>query len=390
MILTPASTHKKPDPLKTSTPTNMFAALMAGSRRSGGGVKNEKTLQMENDLLEGNRKMKIILEKLGGKKPEDFEVYIISKGRPKNVKPIHKLFDGTGCLPTWIVGKGETKAYSSAGAKKVFEGGGLCASRNLAIELAKKGGKICVEMSDDISRCSVLHTEEAWVKPKDLTAGNEMARTIGTIIVSPLLAAAYIELQMRAVEGGVHLGGVYPTKNAGQALCVQPLSTDLFVIGDFLIIDPQSAPRFDEKMSLKEDYDFTAQHLSTFGKVARSNRVLIFAKHYTNGGGAVAVRTNTREQYNIAVLRHKWPGVFPQHGTRGVNEVRMTWKMRALELGGKKTVKRPPPPTGYSVLNDVVSNSSIAAKAAGSKDGQPPAKKKKVAGGQRSISSFFK
>ncbi len=56
--------------------------------------------------------------------------------------------------------------------------------------------------------------------------------------------------------------------------------------------------------------------------VARSNRVIVKAQHYTNAGGAVADRNDAREQYNIAVLRHKWPGVFPQHGTRGPNEVR--------------------------------------------------------------------
>lgn len=65
------------------------------------------------------------------------------------------------------------------------------------------------------------------------------------------------------------------------------------------------------------DYDLTASHLHTLGVAARSNRVMVKATHYTNAGGAVADRNNEREQYNIAVLRHKWPGVFPQHGKGG-------------------------------------------------------------------------
>jgi hypothetical protein len=61
--------------------------------------------------------------------PSQFLFCIISKGRAKNVTNVHKLFHGTNLLPTWIVGKGETKAYSDQGAASgcVFEGGGLCA-----------------------------------------------------------------------------------------------------------------------------------------------------------------------------------------------------------------------------------------------------------------------
>ena len=162
-------------------------------------------------------------------------------------------------------------------------------------------------------------------------------------------------------------GGAYPTQNTGQAFGNDVFSTDLFVVGDFLVIDPKSKPRFDEGMTLKEDYDFTSQHLKKYGVVARSNRLIVIAKHYTNAGGAVEARNDEREQYNIAVLRHKWPGVFPQHATRGVNEVRMSWKTRDIGLGGKRAITRPPAPKGYVA----------------SKIGVPPVEKKK------SIMSFF-
>ena len=98
-----------------------------------------------------------------------------------------------------------------------------------------------------------------------------------------------------------HSKNRYCTKNVPQGVNCPPVSTNLFVIGDFMVIDPQSKPRFDEKMSLKEDYDFTAAHLKEYGVVARSNRVFCLAKHYVNSGGAVADRTGAREQYHIAV-----------------------------------------------------------------------------------------
>lgn len=102
---------------------------------------------------------------------------------------------------------------------------------------------------------------------------------------------------------------------------------------------------------------------------ARSNRAIVKATHYTNAGGAVADRDDTKEQFNIGVLRHKWPGVFPQHGTRGPNEVRMAWESRGTLLNGKKNVPRPAAPPGYAT------------------DGAAEPPKSKPSG--RPISSFF-
>jgi hypothetical protein len=285
--------------------------------------------------------MDSILRAQGAKENDHFLVFVISKGRPDNVPSINALFVGTNVLPHWIVGVGESDAYKSKGAFETIEGGGLCASRNAAIEHALREGKHCVQMSDDISELKILYQGGKWEKPADLIAGNALAKEIGRHIVSPVIAARAIELEMRAT--GAKLGGVYPTANEGQAMLCTPASSDLFVIGDFVVIDAASSPRFDERMTLKEgsryvvvmgvlvlhnslsfslvliigcqDYDFTASHLFTYGVVARSNRVIVKATHYTNAGGAVAHRSDDREQYNIAILRHKWPGVFPQHGT---------------------------------------------------------------------------
>jgi hypothetical protein len=55
------------------------------------------------------------------------------------------------------------------------------------------------------------------------------------------------------------------------------------------------------------------------GVVIRFNRLFIEVKHYTNEGGAVDVRTGQSEQYNIRILRRKWPGVFQNQ--RRPNEV---------------------------------------------------------------------
>jgi len=194
----------------------------------------------------------------------------------------------------------------------------------------------------------IMHSDGPWDKPGDLSEATALAKATPQYIVSPVTAARYIEVQMR--DKKAHLGGVYCTPNEGQAMNSHPTNSDAFILGDLMVIDPASTPRFDELMTLKEDYDLTAQHLAKYGAVARSNRVVIRAAHYTNAGGAVADRTDSKEQYNIGVLRHKWPGVFPQHNTRGVNEVNMRWRSRSDILGGKKDVPRPECPVWKETL----------------------------------------
>ena len=190
---------------------------------------------------------------------------------------MHALFKNDP-LPTWIVGEGESEAYRRAGAVRVEEGGGLCASRNKAIDLTSKiENAICVQMSDDISWLHVLHFDK-WTKPETQAIANELSKK--AVQVTPLTAARYIELNMR--DNGARLGGVYVNVNKGFALMTPPVSKNLFVVGDFLVVDPSSSPRFDESMTLKEDYDFTAQHLDKVRTHARSSFWFFFSLSLVN------------------------------------------------------------------------------------------------------------
>lgn len=273
------------------------------------------------------------MRRLGGRSVSHFSFFVISKGRPDNVTNMESFFAGCGTMPTWIVGSGETDDYEDAGARKVLEGGGLCASRNKAIETALEEGKICVQMSDDLRKFQIIHEEGEWIKPRNQQEANERSKY--AVDVSPVVAAQYVEIHMRRM--GARLGGAYVTMNKGFAMNTAPVATQLFVVGDFLVIDPTSTPRFDLSMTLKEDYDFTAQHIHRYGVATRVNRVFVQALHYKNPGGAVAVRNDEREQENIAILRDKWPGVFRAHHRRGPNEVRMYWRGYGNPVGSKSS-----------------------------------------------------
>merc|ERR1712187_164898 len=102
------------------------------------------------------------------------------------------------------------------------------------------------------------------------------------------------------------------------------------ILGDFFVTEPSSPCRFDTKMTLKEDYDFTCSHIHKHGSVLRCNRMFLTAKHSTNAGGAVASRDNAgqKEKLNIRILQSKWPKVFKVNTRRkGVagTEVQMRW-----------------------------------------------------------------
>jgi len=63
--------------------------------------------------------------------------------------------------------------------------------------------------------------------------------------------------------------------------------------------------RFDEQLTLKEDYDYTLQHIKHIGTI-RYQKYLFTFEHYSNKGGAVEIRNSNEEQRNIKILFAKW------------------------------------------------------------------------------------
>lgn len=232
----------------------------------------------------------------------DAYVSIISARRPDRVEKMHKLVGEA----TWFVAKGDGQAYRQAGARSVVESGALCRSRNAALDAAFKAGVPCVELSDDMSS-----VKEAYVD-----GGKKRGRPL------PFYDAV-LKMLAEGAEVGAFLSGVAPTANAYFFRPERPTSTNLFIVGDFIVVRP-CALRFDEDLPLKEDYDYTLQHLTEYGQVARCNRVLATFSHRSNSGGAVSYRTAKLEQAVIMRLKEKWPGKIVDNPRRP-NEVLMRW-----------------------------------------------------------------
>jgi len=267
----------------------------------------------------------------------------------RDIQVVEDLFKGAEVRPKWYVDDKSVQAYCDLGLDAV-QGGKLIPARNMALDVAMREGKPCVQCSDDISQWAFyIHQDDrAPPPPKAFCASgvddseksdnitqdvaNARSKTAEKLLVSPVAAARYMLAKMRSTPGEhkPHLAGVYPLGNTGLAFKCKPLGYTSFILGDFFCSD-SSPCRFDERMSLKEDYDLTCSHLQCHGLVLRLNRLVIQAKHETNAGGACAARDadGVKERYNIGILREKWPGAFIDNPRRK-NQVFLRWTKEAV------------------------------------------------------------
>lgn len=264
-----------------------------------------------------------------------FHFAIVSARRASNESGQHDImvieghFKQVGIKPMWYVDEASLADYQSLGLNAKV-GGKLTPARNMALDDAKKKKLVCVQVSDDISKWTYYDiAKQDFRGEKDFKKANATLVGTRTHCVSPLAAAQWILAKMRADALKPRLGGVFPTANAAMTLGQAEFGREHFILGDFFVAEP-SPVRFDETMTLKEDYDYTCQHLHAHGSVLRCNRMFLTVKHATNVGGAVANRdeAGAKEKKNIAILQEKWPGVFSLNGRRlnAELEVTMCWK----------------------------------------------------------------
>lgn len=208
-------------------------------------------------------------------------ITVISAHRPDNVRKITETIGPA----TWYVPENELSVYASQGIHAKKDGGSLCSARNNALRDAWLTGVPCIQVSDDIKR--ILHVFPT--KKFELVDFN--------------FAIEAILKEMGASTS--KLGGIPPTDNPLNFNPKYKIKRANFIIADLIVVKPCDL-FFDEKMSLKEDYDYTLQHIEKFGEVTRVEYVMAQFLHKTNAGGAVAARTAELEQKNIKYLIQKW------------------------------------------------------------------------------------
>jgi len=210
----------------------------------------------------------------------NYNIYVISAGRHDK---LNFTFEQKNNY-IFCVKKGEKYLYQNSGCKNVFETGTLIQSRNAALDMAFSENKICVQLSDDLKKVTT-NKNFSFKKQVDIDfAIKELIIVFNKI-------------------NSVYLMGVPPTSNDFFAKSL--ISKNTFCIGDLLFIKPNNL-RFDTLLTLKEDYDYTLQHIAKYGSCFRYQKYLFEFEHYKNKGGVVDYRTENEEKKNIMILKSKW------------------------------------------------------------------------------------
>jgi len=102
------------------------------------------------------------------------------------------------------------------------------------------------------------------------------------------------------------LWGVYPIRNS--FFMSDFIVSAGFVIGTFCgVICDYKNIKYDTSMKLKEDYDFTLQHIMKYKKIIRFNNICVDAKHYSNSGGCQDYRNLKEENNSCEILLNRYP-----------------------------------------------------------------------------------
>lgn len=217
---------------------------------------------------------------------KDLDTYIgvVSYKRPHNVKDLHKTL-GTNQI-TWYVRKEEEEIYKNEGATtKVVKYSTLGDKRNKILQDGKEYDTIF--MDDDLERFRfAINTKEEY----DVTFAQlvkEMKKKLNEI-------------------PNVKLCGVNSIAKPFFYNSKRPISLTNFCVGTISLVKKGSTILHDTQFKMKEDYDFTLQHIKKYGGIVRLNYAMVKAKHWKNPGGQTCFRTDEIMDADIKRLQVKW------------------------------------------------------------------------------------
>jgi hypothetical protein len=200
----------------------------------------------------------------------------------------HKYFPKT----RYVVSESEAKDYEKAGFKNLLicpdSVSGMAKVRNWIVDNTKTSRLL---MTDD----DLKHLMR-W--------DNHKKRYL-----SPEEADEFVEMGFfLAKEFGVKLWGIslIPDKAAYREMT--PFSLSKMILGPFTGFILPVECRYDEKLPLKEDYDFCIQMLNKYRKILRFNYVAYDVDLHKMEGGCSTYRTLDIEKAQLKLLRKKWGG----------------------------------------------------------------------------------
>tara|TARA_R100001594_G_scaffold73796_3_gene108379 strand:+ start:1962 stop:2678 length:717 start_codon:yes stop_codon:yes gene_type:complete len=213
-----------------------------------------------------------------------YKVYIPSKGRAGKVTSHHLFLDSHIVCP-----KDEVKEYKKHHKKVIgvpSEVRGITATRNWILEYNKDDWHMQV---DDDARSFHKYEETELVK---FTDPERIDRILETMF-------------LMTDEIGYKVWGLAMASDYKFYRPFAPFSTQGIVVANLIGII-NNPLRFDERLRVKEDYDYSMQHIYKYGGVLRSHKYGIDVIHLTNEGGCVGYRTKDVELNAYETLLKKY------------------------------------------------------------------------------------
>lgn len=167
-----------------------------------------------------------------------------------------------------------------------LKGKGMGVIRNYILENSK--GEKLVMLDDDIS--SIGHFENGVrINLKEDEIYN------------------FIENSFRMTEElGTKLWGVNLLEDPRSYRTFAPFSLTNVILGPFMGIIKDKSIKFDERLGLKEDYDYSIQVLRKYRKILRFNKYHYSCGHITMKGGCATYRTSEAERKQAKLFQKKW------------------------------------------------------------------------------------
>jgi len=190
--------------------------------------------------------------------------------------------------------------------------GNLCRVRNHIIdcELVQGDADVLVIIDDD------FHGLAYWEQKRRVELPSEEF-------------LAFVEkYTILARELGAFLWGVNLTSDKQLYREYTPFSTVAYIGGPFQAIRRGCELRYDERMPLKEDYDFSLQHLNRYRCVVRVNHAYYLVRQSEQAGGCATYRNFEREKAQFEILRRKWGSEIVHNDTMDLSHVSVKKRTR--------------------------------------------------------------
>jgi DUF971 family protein len=214
----------------------------------------------------------------------------------------------------------EVDAYRAANPKADIVGvdpkhqGNVCRIRNHILDCEMKDGRAVLIIDDDLAglyrwrrlqRVKMETEEEVYAFVEKYTA---LCR-----------------------EWGCPAWGVNVNPDGQVYREMTPFSLTSF-IGSPFIVHVAHRLRYDERLSLKEDYDFTLQLLNAHRKVMRVNGAYYSTLQMAQPGGCATYRNMDEEKRQLELLRKKWGSHIVRADALTTSRNHKTTKVRTVDV----------------------------------------------------------